>query len=949
MKRVISTLAVGALVMAFCALAATPAMAAFGFEEFDVTFTNPDGTAATQAGSHPYEMKTTLSVNTTVDGDLEIPDGETKGLEIHLPEGFVGDPLATPRCTAADFIDVDQELSLPACPDGSAIGIAAIKAEFTPFKVGESDFFYFPVYNLAPPPGVAAKFGFIVLGVPVSVETGVNGSPPYNLVASVPDISQALVFYGSELTLWGNPADPVHDPYRGSCITVKPGELVSNGKCSANVPNRPFLTLPRSCSGPLTTTLRADSWEDPGIFIEEQAQTHDNATPPNPLGITGCGKLGFDPAISAAPTTRSAESPTGLDFSLDIEDEGLGSPTGLAQSDIKKVVATLPEGVTVNPSAAEGLGVCTRAGYESERLGAGPGEGCPQASKIGSVRIETPLLENEAMEGSLYQAQQDDPATTTPGAENPFDSLLALYVVIENRQRGIFVKQAGKVEPDLRTGQLISTFEGIPQLPFSHFELHFREGPRSPLVTPSTCGTYTTKAELTPWAGGAPRTATSTFEINSGVGGGPCPSGGVPPFRPGFEAGSINNNAASYSPFAMRLTRQDGEQSMTRFDSILPPGVTGKIAGVARCADAAIAGAKAKSGREELAAPSCPASSRIGHVLAGAGVGPALTYVPGQIYLAGPYNGAPLSVVVITPAVAGPFDAGTVVTREALALDPNTAEVQVDGAASDPIPHILKGIPLKLRDLRVFVDRPDFILNPTSCDPMSTRATLFGSFADVFSSADDVPVSLDSRYQAANCSRLGFKPKLSLRLRGGTKRGAHPALRAVLTERPGDANVGKAVVTLPHSAFLEQAHIRTICTRVQFAANKCPKGSIYGKAAAYTPLLDEPLRGPVYLRSSSNPLPDMVVALHGTIDFNLVGRIDSVNAQIRSSFESPPDAPVSKFVLEMQGGRKGLIVNSTNLCAGRKKKAKAQFTGHNGKTHDFTPILTSSCAKKAKK
>lgn len=913
-------------------LAATPALAVdFGFKDADVTFIKADGSPATQAGSHPFEMTTTLDFNT--EGETAV--GEFKDLVVDLPPGLVGDPMAVPRCSNADFLTFTKKIGT-ACPDAAAVGVVGIRQKGKSF--GEE---FAPVYNLEPPPGTPAMLGFhALIGVAVTMKVGVREDGERNLFATLGNVPQAEPATGSELTIWGEPADPAHDPLRGHCF--RNGGSIGN--CPAAIPRRPFLTLPRSCNGPLTTTFKARSWQDQETWIETVATTRDQSS--NPLGTTGCDKLGFHPMIAARPTTRSAESAAGLDFNLDIEDEGLVSSQGTAKSDVRDVVATLPEGMTVNPSAAEGLGVCTRAQYEREHLGAEAGEGCPESSKIGSVRVETPLLENRILQGALYVAQQDDPATSSLGAENPFDSLLALYVVVEDRDLGIFVKQAGKVEPDPLTGQLVSTFEGIPQLPFSHFMLHFREGDRSSLVTPAACGTYSATADFTPWSNPDKRSpATSLFQIDSGIGGGPCPTGGAPPFRSSFEAGSINNNAGSYSPFYMRLTRFDGEQDMTRFDSILPPGVVGKIASVAKCSDAAIEAAKGKSGREEVATPSCPRSSQIGGTVAGAGVGAALTYVPGQIYLGGPFGGDPLSIVAITPAVAGPFDAGTVVVRQALTLDPETAEVQVDGSHSDPIPHILKGIPLKLRDLRVFVDRKDFTLNPTSCDPMATKATLFGGFLNVFSSGDDIPVALSSRYQAANCASLDFKPKFSFSLAGGTRRGDHPALKAVVTPRAGDANFASAVVTLPHSAFLEQAHIRTVCTRVQFAAGQCPKGSIYGRARAVTPLLDEPLEGPVYLRSSSHPLPDLVVSLHGVVDINLVGRIDSVNARIRSSFESIPDAPVTKFALEMQGGKKGLVVNSRNLCS-HKSHASAEVVGQNGKLTELKPLVrATNCGK----
>jgi hypothetical protein len=397
----------------------------------------------------------------------------------------------------------------------------------------------------------------------------------------------------------------------------------------------------------------------------------------------------------------------------------------------------------------------------------------------------------------------------------------------------------------------------------------------------------------------------------------------------------------------MRVTRNDGEQDMTKFSAVLPPGEIGSLVGIAKCPEAAIAQAKAKSAHEEIANPSCPASSEIGHSLVGAGVGSVLTYVPGKVYLGGAFNGDPLSVIAITPVLAGPFDVGTVVVHEALTLNPKTAEVEVDGAASDPIPHILKGIPAKLRDLRVYVDRPGFLLNPTSCDPSSAKATLFGSYLDVFDPSDDRPVDLSTRYQAANCLNLGFKPKLKLSLKGGTKRGGHPGLTALYVPRKGDADIKGLSVRLPRSAFLDQAHIKTICTRVQFAAGpgngaQCPKASRYGFVKAYTPLLEEPLEGPVFLRSSNHKLPDLLFALHGLVNIEVDVRIDSAHGGIRATLEEAPDAPLSKVILKMQGAKKGLIINSKDLCAS-SNRASVLATGHNGRQEQTHPVMKPEC------
>jgi hypothetical protein len=906
---------------------AVPANAAFGLKDLDVTFIGEHGEPSMQAGSHPFALTTVLDANTRPNPPLpfEVPDGAVKDLLVAMAPGLIGKPTAVPRCSAADFFTSNS----PSCPNASAIGVATS----TVLEPGVEGEFEGAVYNLQPPPGVAFEIGFWTIIVPFTIDIRVNPDPPYNVIATPTNVPNSVGFYASRLELWGNPADHAHDGKRGKCL----GNGIS---CPVNIPEEPLLTMPTACTGPLPTLFEATSWE--GDHFAETVFSHDNSIPPAPLGVTGCGKLGFNPAITAKPTSTSAETGSGLDFDVDFKDEGLTNPNGISQSTTKKAVVTLPEGVTVNPSVGEGLDVCAPGELDNETLSAQPGEGCPNASKIGSVRVDTPLLE-EPVEGLVFLAQQDDPATSQHGAENPFDSLLAMYIVLKNPKLGVLIKLPAKIEPDPKTGQLVTTLEDTPQLPFSRFSFHFREGARAPLVTPPRCGTYETKAVFTPWANpSTTRTVLSEFKITSGVGGGSCPPAGVPPFHPGFEAGSVNNDAKAYSPFYMRLIRNDGEQDMTKFSSILPPGVLGKLSGVGKCSDSAIASAKAKTGREEIASPSCPANAEIGHTLAGAGVGGALTYVPGKIYLAGPYKGDPLSVVSITPAVAGPFDAGDVVVRLALTLNPKTAEVEVDGQSSDPIPHILKGIPLKVRDLRVYVDRPDFTLNPTSCAESSAKATLFGSYLDLFSSADDVPVNLSSRYQAANCLNLGFKPKLDLKLKGGTKRGGHPGLTATYTPRPKDANVKGLVVRLPRSAFLDQAHIRTICTRVQFAAKACPKGAQYGFIKAWTPLLEEPLEGPVYLRSSSHKLPDLVFDLHGLVDVEVATRIDSQKGGIRATVESAPDAPISKVLLKMQGQKKGLIINSRDLCAA-PSKANVGFEGQNGKEASANPVLRPDC------
>jgi hypothetical protein len=914
-KQIAATLAAATLA-ALCL--AAPASASFGLLDQSVAFINEDGTPATQAGSHPYAMNTLLHFNVIEDPELgeTIPEEAIKDVIADLPPGFAVDPNAVPKCSNADFQFVIFGSQDVKCSDETAVGTFGL------VKTGKSESADIsPVYNLNPPPGVASKLGFRVVNVSVVIEGGVRTEDDRNLYATVGSASQAELVYGSKLTLWGNPADPSHDKLRGRCA-------IYGGTCTSSTAERPFITLPRSCTGPLVSLFEITSWQGSLSSAE--------ATGP---GMGGCGKLAFGPSITAQPTTKAAQSPTGLDFSLDVQDEGLTNPEGLANADVAKALVTLPEGFTTNPSIAEGLEVCTEADLGRESALSDPGAGCPNASKIGTVEVETPLLD-QSLGGSLFIAEP---------YENPFGSQIALYMVIKNRQLGIMVKQPLKVENDPATGRITTVAEDLPQLPFSHFRLHFREGTRSPLASPPGCGSYEASAVLTPSSGGDPVTTTSAFEIITGPAAGPCPSGAKPPFKPGLTAGTLNNSAGKYSPFYLRLSRLDGEQEFTHFSIKLPPGIIGKLAGVPFCPDAAIAAAKARTGphggQEELEAPSCPAASQVGRTLVGAGVGPSLAYAPGKVYLAGPYNGSALSIAAITAAKVGPFDLGTVVVREAIKVNPETAEIFIDATGSDPIPHIIKGIPVHARDIRVYVDRPEFVSNPTSCERTSTASTVLGSGLDFGTEADDEPVTVTSPFQAADCASLGFAPKLKLSLIGGTKRADVPKFKAVLTARPGDANIGRAQVTLPHSAFLEQGHIKTICTRVQFKegavpGERCPAGSVYGYAKAITPLLDEPVQGPVYLRSSSNQLPDLVAALDsGRIHVDLVGRIDSVKGgRIRNTFEVVPDAPVTKFTLTMQGGKKGLIVNSTNLCRSANR-AIADFTGQNGKKRVFNPVV----------
>jgi hypothetical protein len=912
---------VACLVAALLCLAVVPASASasFGLKNLSFELEEQGGAPVMKAGVHPFAVTTDLEVNSKkVDkdpgpGEELVPEGAVKDLAIHFPPGLVGNPTAVKPCSNDDFTTLVGGGNV--CPEETIIGKVELVVGFE-----EEEFYKVPLYNLEAPPGVAGRVGFVVLGVPVTIDVGVNPDPPYNLISVGTNVSQAIRFYGVKASVWANPGSEAHDEERGQCVATPEADF-----CHVEIPEKPFLTAPRSCTGPLRTLFRTDSWQEPGAWLEYPVQTSSE--------LSGCEALLFEPEIKAEPTTASTTSASGLRFDLDIDDPGLTEVDGTAGSDIKKAEVLLPEGFSLNPSAADGLQSCSEAQLAGETAFSEPGAGCPQASKVGTVEVETPLLEDTTLRGEVFVATQD---------ENPFKSMVALYMVIRDRRLGVIIKQPGRVELDPKTGQVKTTFgepgSEIPQFPFSHLRFRFNEGKRAPLVTPSACGSYEVRATFTPWANpAAPITKTSDLQITSGPGGGPCPS--ASPFDPGFLAGSIDNTAGARSPFYMRLTRSDADQALSSFSAVLPPGVTGKIAGLGRCSDAAIAAAKQNTGAMEAVLPSCPADSRIGGTLGGAGVGSELTWVGGSLYLAGPFAGDPLSVVAITPAVAGPFDAGTVVVREGLTVDPESAEVLIDDSASEPIPQILEGIPLRLRDLRVSADRPGFTINPTSCEEEQSRAGI---------SSLDASVTRTSRYQASGCGALKFKPKLKISLKGGTRRTGHPELRSVLRTRPGDANIGKVNVTLPPTLFIDNAHISNPCTRVQFNADACPKGSVLGHARAFTPILAEPLEGPVYFRSNGGEreLPDVVADLHGLFHIVAVGWVDSVKGRTRTRFVNVPDAPVSKIVLNLKGGRQGLLQNSADLCV-KKRYVDLRLAGHNGRRYDARQALGTSCKGKS--
>jgi hypothetical protein len=880
-----------------------------------------DGSAVTQAGSNPQQLSIDIGfpvVHPRPD-ILVAADGGVRDLSTALPRGLIVNPQSTRiLCTAVQLESLE-------CPNASGIGIDGVSSTL--------DVLTGAVYNMVPPPGDASDFAFNAAGAGIFTHIlgGVRAGD-YTLQGGgneILSISNDAIF-NFYLQLWGDPSNPSHNSTRGQCGDSSPDDL-----CPVPPQTQPFITLPTSCADAPQVEATADSWGHPGDFDTRSAPVTDLAGIPS--GVTGCNALDFKPTLQARPTTNVADSPSGL--SVDLHVPQSTSFNTLATAHLRKAVVTLPPGLAINPSSANGLEGCS-----SSQIGIDPGTGvangnpvaCPNASRIGEVEVDTPLLDHPTP-GSVYIAKPHD---------NPFDSLLAIYVVIDDPASGTLVKLAGHVEADPQTGQLTTTFDNNPQLPFSEFKLDFFGGAAAPLRTPATCGSYSTTSELTPWSApdsGPPATSKDTYAISQGPNGGSCAtSQSAEPNSPSFDAGTVSPIAGAYSPFVLHLSRNDGSQTFASLTLSPPPGLLAKLAGTPACSDAALRAAEEKSGSQERQSPSCPAASKIGVATVGAGAGPAPYYTQGNAYLAPPYKGAPLSIAIVTPAAAGPYDLGTVVVRSAVHLDPESGQIT---ATSDPIPQILQGIPLDVRSIVLSLDKPQFTLNGTNCDPLSVSGSLLSGIGQ--------SVPLSQRFQLAECGRLSFKPKLSLALKGKTNRGGTPGLTATLTMPPAGANLARASVALPRSEFLDQAHIGTVCTRVQFAADQCPAASVYGSATATSPLLDYALEGPVYLRSSDHELPDLVLALHGPpsqpVEFDAVGRIDSIKGGIRTTFEAVPDAPVSKVVLAMPGGAKGLLENSTNICK-KVNRATVLLDGQNGKAADSSPALkVAGCKGKAHK
>jgi hypothetical protein len=911
----------------------------FGIEKFQNVITNEDGSLDTQAGSHPYQLTATTVLN---------EPGTTKDLRFQLPPGLVGNTNVVAQCTSPEF-DAKLKGFVNECPADTAIGVAAV---WVLVPGGEPFSISVPVFNLVPSPGEPARFGFTVARIPVTLDTSVRTGQGYGVVVSANNITQLKGLIESRVSFWGVPGDSAHNSVRGwGCLDPEEAEEGGLPECNHAEALRetPFLTLPTSCAGgaeAMRSTVEADSWLDEGKFEKENGES----VPPE--GLTGCNALRFEPSIGVAPDGPEASTPTGLKVGVNLPQNGALSATGLAPSAAKSVTVTLPPGMTVNPAAGDTVGACSTAqiGFEGLREldpSAEPGvqtaqftpEGpsCPDASKLATVKLKTPLLPNP-LEGEIYLAA---PQNFQGLPENPFSSLIALYLVAEDPVSGVLVKLAGRVTPSA-SGQLTATFEN-PELPYEEAEIHFFGSDRAPLNTPALCGTYTTTTSIVPWSGTETVSPSSSFNITTGPdGSGQAGCSSPRQWTPGFQAGSTNLQAGAFTPFTLTMSRPDQDQTLSKIEMSMPQGLSGVLSNVKLC------------GETEANAGTCGPESLIGETIVSAGLGgDPYTVTGGKVYITSAYGGGNYGLSIVNPAKAGPFvlqEGRPVIVRAAIFVDPHTAALRI---VSNPLPTIIDGIPLQIQHVNVTINRPGFTFNPTNCAKTAITATLGSSEGG--SAGEETP------FQVTNCATLKFAPKFTVSTAGATSRLKGASLKVKLTYPTGAsyANIKSVKVDLPKQLPSRLTTLQKACLAKVFEANpaNCPKESIVGQAKAITPILPVPLQGPAYFVSYGNEkFPALIVVLQGYgVTVDLVGTTFISHAGITSStFKTVPDVPVGTFELTLPTGKysalaANLPTKARSSFCGQTLAMPTAFTAQNGlEIHESTKIGVTGCPKAKK-
>ncbi len=895
----------------------------------------------TQAGGTPFDVTTTFHFNLheslNVNGaHVRTSVEEPRDIRVDFPPGMVFDPLASSRCSIAVFTESDGEK----CPPSSQVGTVLS----SPYGNLEQ----VPLYNLTPLTGRPAEFGFhnqlnfVITG-------GVNTGESYTLSATTSNIPETEITSAS-ITTWGVPADPSHDPQRGQKCTwlsgtpSKPGPgnpICDPGGESAGGSLAPFVTLPTECSGqPLVARIVTDSWVHPGALDGNGNPARGDANwktavayPPMPP-VTGCGQLSFGSSLVVQPDSTLAGEPVGLGVELEVPQTS--SPEVPATPHVRDVTVALPQGMVISPSAAQGLGVChddpgvdPRSVADEFGSGSASPASCEPSSLVGRLRITTPVLPLP-LDGEVFLgAPLCEPCSP---ADAQGGRMVRLYLqAIGEGSDGITLKLAGTGSIDQRTGRLTTTFQENPQLPWEHFKLELVGGPRATLANPRECGPAVTNADLMPWS--APfvphSTPSSAFEVTG------C---SAPQFAPSFTAETTSIQAGGFSPFTLAFGRSDADGFLDGVQLKMPPGLLGMLSTVSLC------------GEPQASLGTCGPESLIGHtqVLTGPGANPFLV-TGGQVFITGPYKGAPYGLSIVVPAKAGPYTlsgttgAGTVVVRAAIAIDPATAQLTV---TADPLPTVLDGIPLQLRVVNAVIDRPGFTFNPTDCNPLQITGTLL--------STQGQSAQVSAPFQVTNCAALAFKPQFKVSTSGKTSRAKGASLDAKLSYPAGafgtEANIAKVRVELPKQLPSRLKTLQKACPAATFEANPagCSAASVVGVARAVTPVLTGALSGPVYFVShGGEAFPSLVVVLQGDgVRVDLVGATFISKAGITSStFKTVPDVPVESFELYLPEGPYSALAANGNLCKS-KLQMPTIFTAQNGAViHQLTPVGVTGCPK----
>jgi hypothetical protein len=902
----------GTRIAAFARRAATAAIAAVALTAVLVPSASaaPDfaeyvvGSSSSQAGGHP-DLNVSMRLENAAEPEV------VRDLTFNLPEGVFGNPGAIYKCEAADF-------AVNHCQPGSQAGFVSIVSNYqgTPNTVLGTA----PVYNMRTiDEEETARLSFVVpvVNVPIGVPVSVRSGSDYGLKMTAASISQTVALSAAEFLIWGFPADSEHDAERfhpgepgepPGCVGETSTDCISAPYPEAGKLAAPFIDNPSICTGAeLPVTVDAVSYQDPdhtSHLVSSYPET------------TGCENQRFDPVFNLGLTTGESDAPSGMDIELRARQFLEGeAPT---PSNLRSARLTLPPGLTVNPDAADGQTSCSdaQAGFHQDA----PGH-CPDNAKIGTVEVRTPALD-APLDGSLYIGEPQ------PGNQ------YRLFMLFDGF--GIHAKLAADVHPDPATGQLVVTMTDLPQVPFETFELHLFASDRGLLATPTHCTLYHAESNMVPWNSALATQHSSPFvTITVGPHESPCP-GQVRPFEPRLIAGTSNPLAGNYSSFTLKLDRDDGDQYLGDLNFKLPPGFTGSLRGLTYCPDASIQGAETKTGRAEVASPSCPESSFVGTTNVAAGPGEHPFHAVGRMYLSGPLNGAPLSVVAITPALAGPYDYGVVVVRVALNIDPKTAQVI---AVSNTVPSIIGGIPIRMRSISVNIDKPNFTINPTNCSPFTVDSQGIGDQGTVS--------DFSSYFQAVNCRTLPFKPRMKVTQLGrkATTRSKNPRVVFDLFTRPGDANLKEISVTLPKAFAIDQRHLGNICSKAQLAAEHCAGRQAIGRAMTKTPLLDKPLSGPAYAVSGFGKLPHVVFILAGQVTIMPEAESSSVKGgHLKTVVPVVPDAPIGHFRLKLFGGKKGYLVNTRSLCAS-PSKTLVEYVAQSGRKLKQRVKTKTACGK----